>query len=73
MDTKQLTPKSKQLNAKVPFPYNHPDILIQYRGQDIVVVEDQFLGILGEIDFKAIQRHYRKQGKEPVIICIPPN
>ena len=73
MNARQLLPKPKQLNTQVPFPYNNPEILTQYRGKDIVVVEDEFLGVLGEIDFKAIQRHYRKQGKEPVIICIPPN
>lgn len=53
------------------FPYNSPELLAKYRGKDVVIVDDQFLGILGEIDFKALQKHYRLQGKEPIIICLP--
>ncbi|MBD2305436.1 hypothetical protein H6G17_07910 [Chroococcidiopsis sp. FACHB-1243] len=74
MDISNLSLEQKKtVLAKAPFPYNHPELIAQYRGKNMVVVDDQFLGILGEIDFKAIQKHYREQGKEPVIICVPPN
>ncbi|MGK7872381.1 MAG: hypothetical protein AB4426_03420 [Xenococcaceae cyanobacterium] len=74
MNISNLSPELRKARiAKAPFPYNRPELLAQYRGQDMVVVDDKFLGVLGEIDFKAIQKHYRSQGKEPVIICVPPN
>lgn len=55
------------------FPYNYPELLAHYRGKDLVVVDNKFLGVLGEIDFKAIEKYYRFQDKEPVIICVPAN
>lgn len=70
MDIINLSPDEGKV-ANAPFPYNHPELLAQYRGKNLVVVDDKFLGILGEIDFKAIQKYYRFQDKEPVIICVP--
>lgn len=71
-DISKLSPEVQEEITKAPFPYNQPELLYKYRGKNMVVVDDRFLGILGEIDFKAIQKHYREQGKEPVIICVPP-
>ena len=63
-----LDKKNEIENA--PFPYNRPDILAKYRGHNIVVVDDQIVAA-GDIDYRPILHHYRKQGKEPVIICVP--
>lgn len=73
MNSSNLPPQEETKIASASFPYNHPELLTQHRGKDIVVIDDKFLGILGEIDFKAIQKYYRSQGKEPVIVCLPPN
>ncbi len=71
MDITDLSIEEEKV-ANSRFPYNHPELFVQHRGMNLVIVDDKFLGILGEIDFKAIQKYYRLQGKEPVIICVPP-
>jgi hypothetical protein len=54
------------------FPYNQPELLEQYRGHNIIVVDDQIVAA-GDVDYRPIFQHYRSLGKEPIIICIPAN
>lgn len=67
MKISELSIKEQKMIENAPFPYNKPELLAQYRGKDLVVIDDQCLGILGEIDFKSIQKHYRSLCKEPII------
>lgn len=73
MDIDKYPPEVQKEIANAPFPYNQPELLYKYRGKNMVVVDDQLIGILGELDFQAVRKHYLEQGKEPVIICVPPN
>lgn len=73
MDIDKYPPEVQKEIANAPFPYNQPELLYKYRGKNMVVVDDQLIGILGELDFQAVRKDYLEQGKEPVIICIPPN
>ncbi|HEY9704534.1 MAG TPA: hypothetical protein V6C58_18970 [Allocoleopsis sp.] len=73
MNIRELSIKEQKMIENAPFPYNKPELLAPYRKKDLVLIDDQCLGILGEIDFKSIQKHYRSLGKEPVIICLPVN
>jgi hypothetical protein len=73
MDIDKYPPEVQKIIANAPFPYNQPELLYKYRGKNIVVVDDQLIGVLGELDFQAVRKHYLEQGKEPVIICVPPD
>lgn len=71
MNITNLSPEQKKESiVKVPFPYNHPEILAQYRGQNIIIVDDQIVAA-GDVDYRPIFKYYRQQGKEPIIICVP--
>ncbi len=72
MNIRELSIKEQKMIEKAPFPYNKPELLTQYRGNNIIIVDEQIVAA-GNVDYRPIFQYYRSLGKEPIIICVPVN